>query len=540
LAKGRLRRIATNKQKKFRKPKVYETISSIIEPSVTQGVLERLMSFFDLYHWEDFDVVFQTLIKQPEIKECLNQYCEFSQMFTLQANPSLPINRILDIYKVQFLDSKKTLQSFEENIKYVENLIIQSAYDEAKIKLVEHKEEFGYSIWFISTYFNVLALNNEYEEINKFVDNYSGDNDDDLFQLLLTGLYQKVKGADAASIVEDTTVNMNREFISGGEPGFAALFSLVFLPFPLYDDFETTEALALLQYFPLIDLYYYFTMLVTHFSAGNSIYEVEFGEPFIAQIQSMLNEMSDVIESDRLQLINSTFSIRKDKKELINNFAYRKDDDYLEYCKGMHADLIDRFERNHIYDLSNIMKLNIYAKSYIYLNRNPTIEVPFFIKDIIGHLIKIYRLDNCEKSISELLSIVIKHNNMEFSKYILVSLSNVYNRVITEEQHSKLKLVLTYGSTPISYSSKPAVLYNDNELNTASSSELSRLRFNIVNELNNFKEENLHNIQTQLKAYEIKTPIRKDFIEISAEFFMVANMYENLTAFSAFELLKKF
>lgn len=535
MAKARLNRIGTNKQKKSRRPKTFETVSSIITPSNGRSVYQRLLSFFYNYNWDDFDSIFRILLKQPEVRKNLNQYCEPDQMFRLDADVNIPVNRILDIYKVQFLDSKDTLQSFEKLSECVETLIINSSYKEAKIKLLEHKEEFGDSIWFISTYFNVLALNNEYEEINKCVESYSEGNNDGLFELILTRLYQKIKGADATSIVEDTTVNMNREFMSGGATGFAALCSLVFLPFPLYDDFETTEALSILQYFPLVDLYYYFSVLVTHLSTGHSLYEIELGTPFVIKIQEVLDEINNVIESERLQAISTIFKTKKNNNN-INPYAYQQDSDYVNYCQGKYPEIIDNFESNFEYGLRHIIKLNIYAKSYIYLNRRPSDDVPYFIKNILEHIINIYRLDNCEKSISELLSVVIKHNNMEFSKYVLIALRNVYQRVLSDDQHAKLKVVLTYGSTPISYFSKPAILYNNVEVSSVG--EISKLKFEIVNQLTNFKEENYSLIKRNLTAYEDKTPIRKDYIELASEFFMVTNHYRDLVAFSAKELMK--
>lgn len=534
MAKGRRSKANINKQKKIKKPKPYEVVTSVLKPPFHKTVVEQLITFFNQYHWDDFETIFQTLLKQPEVRANLNQYSKLDGFFNVEADVNIPIQRILDIYKVQLVNGAKEITRFEKLRQDVECLIINSEYECAKKELLAYKDECGESIWFISAYFNVLALNKEYEKINECVNEYYEANSETLFELILNRLYQKIKGADVLTIVEDTTVNMNREFMSGGATGFAAFCSLIFLPFPLYEDFETTESLELLQYFPLVDLYYYFTLLASHIGTRDSKYEKAYGEEFMLEFEKVLCALKNNIQSERLDSIHKLFFLNS-KGSIHNYFDYNNDRCYLDYCMGNYRDVIDRFNDKKLYDTHDFIKFNLYARSYIYLNESPSNKLPNFVRGVLVKLIDIYLLNNVEKASSELLSIVVKHNDMEFSKYVLIALRNANNKVISEEQHKKLMSHVVYGATPMSFSFIPTILFNNCDFNLIN--EVTKLKFKIVDSINKSNLANKEKVLEELSEYESRSPIRKDFIELKSQYLLSINDFTSLLSFSASELI---
>ncbi|MFZ8143638.1 hypothetical protein [Alteromonas macleodii] len=535
MGKRAFTRISNNRnKKKKRRPKVFEVVTSILKPSrlnKNASTVDRFFNFLGSYQWDDYEEIIKILLKEETIKSSLNQYCDEHSAFSKASYPTIHYDRLLSFYKLMLINDSELIEIFDALRIEIEGYILSGEYDKAKISLEIMREKCGFSIWYVSTYFNVLALNNNYEEINDKYNYWKSVNKEALFDLILSNLYRKVKGADVITVVEDSTVRMNEEMVSGGAPAFASLFTLLFLPYPIYGNFETPRALFYLQLFPLVDVYYLLLELTGHVATNkdNTVRQV-------TSLNNALNELAINIDSHQLRLTKKVFSSRKENNKFTNNFDYSNDKVLAYYNEGDYLSVINYLEKKTEYSNEDIVRVNIYAKSHIFLNKTPSAKLPPFFKSILEYLISIYLMENSEKSINEVYAIAMKHHNFTYSRYLIHSLTLASPYFLDNEQRKKLLNTLVGGTTPMGESTGATAIYagKSNERN----SKLLEVKVMLNMELCKGEEKDPGTIFRLLAEFEELALIRKDFIEIKVEAFRQMRNYSELVGFAAAELLE--
>lgn len=533
---GRRRiRLGGRTKKQVAKPKTYTTIQSVLKSRHSgENLIQRLYYFFNTYRWEDFGDVFQILLKQEEVREALKLKCHsFSSFLDYPDtdNSDFSLVRQLQIFKNKFTYYSDDLLEFENTLVNFDNFLMQG--DTLKIKklLSINLEGNGYSFWYLSNYLNVLAINNEYEKVNEAIDAFTKENNTPVVEWLISNLYQVIKGTDIAKVLEESTIIMNNEFIEGGATTIASLSSLLYLPYSIYDSFDTSHALSMLQEFPVIDSYFYLTILVNNICSGDSLYEKQFEGVFPREMLKLITEIEAVIPSKRIRSIKAKLEkYIASNPELIDKDVKSKA--YLLYTEGRYCDvvkLIDGKTELNITDMSNI---NMYVKSSLYTKTTPHIESSFYA-DIFNNLCNLYNLKSVEQSINELVSVVIRFNNTEVSKHILLAIRNAIPYFISESQHSRLISTLNSDSTPISFVSSNPLVFIDQSIFPQAENLI--LKADIKKAITTHSSE--VNLLKKLNEFKEKTLVHKDYIELKIEYFKVTNKWSALIEFAADELI---
>jgi hypothetical protein len=518
----------------------YKIISAILSPSQYLGtkkdaILTNFNDFVINYKEEDFEKIFKILLKNEDIRNDLNQYSNFSECFHKGIfEGDFNLERLLSIYKVILLDNVEIIKSFDLLQTDIERCIYLSDFVEAKKLLMAFKEIHGNSIWVINTLFYICSLQNNYDDLNLLLNEFKEDNSSELYQMILDVTYRRVRGADAKSVVEETTLKMNEELVAGGAVFFAALCSLLFLPYPLYDDVVTLECVSYLQPFPLVDLYFFLSELLSHVSAEVASDNDEDKLDAVLKLIPVFNELNKFVKCERLTKLceNASKNLTAEKDNFSNVLI---DDDVNHYDLGKYEQIIIGLELNKTYTFNSIAKANLYAKSYLYEGKNPTPELPFLLGFMIKNLINIYSLNNCEHAISQLISMSIKLNNTEYSRQILICLRNAYPKVLNDKKFNKLKYMLTSCTTPMSLSNQePVLFYNSSYLSRCATS-FSNLKARIASLI--ISNDSSGELEVLLQEFENKTLIRKDYIELKHAYLFRQDKFEELVIFASSELM---
>lgn len=528
-------RIGGGSKRKKTKPKTYEVIQSVLKNKhIGSTLLQRLYYFFNTYSWDDFDSKFQILLKQEEVRKALKLKCHtFSEFldYPTITESDFSLVRELQIFKSKFVYYSSDLLEFENTLINFEELLLQGDIGGLKRNLSSNLEKNGYSFWYISNYLNVLAINNEYEKINQTIELYTSQNDVQIVEWMISNLYQVIKGTDIAKVLDESTVIMNNEFIEGGASSIASLSSLLYLPYSLYDEFDTSHALSMLQEFPVIDSYFYLTNLANNICSGNSLYEKQFGVVFPIEVLKLVVEVESVIPSKRLKSIreNLEFYINSDSN-LISGGV--KSEAYNLYAEGRYKEVVSLLDGKCKLTMVDISNLNIYVKSCLYTKSRPNIESTFY-SDIFNNVLELYRLRNVEQSINELVSVIIRFNNTGLSKHILLAIRNAIPSFLNDSQYNRLITTLNSDSTPISFVRSNPLMFIDQAIFPKTDNLI--LRTDIKKTISANSKEN--NILKRLDEFKEKTLVHKDYVELKIEYLKASSKWKELIEFSAKELI---
>lgn len=519
-------------KKRNKTRKTHEVISSVLNPTRLNGnhfdsKRDAFYRFLVKSTNVEFEKSIDIILKDNEVFSYLNQ--SKSSTHTILAKEiiseyDIDNVRLVKLYKSIFKrEIEKLMLAFNER-NSIEDLFIKGKYDEVSEKLDTINNACGISLWEINFRIAILTAKNEYKSIDDLLESWKANSQSDLFHDLVRVTGWKSHSVDASMIIETMVRRSNKEFIEGGALNIAAFYSINCLQYPLYDDVEFMYSLNWLQKLPLIDLFDALQLLVIHsLKAGNLSSDIKY---------EMLNLFVDI----------NKFILSKNIKNLINHLNTNEtisksnfiDIETQCYLEGDYQKIIYRLE-NNLQDIDNVItKINIFAKSYIYLNRTPK-GLPSLLNSIITNLIAIYSLKNANQAISQQKNLAIIYSSLEMSDHLVISIMKSAPFFLESKLKDKIIhkcLFLNTPLTPLAYhlDLSPSLFIN---YLIPSTQKHRIIKNSAIESILNGHEDSLELIKKYLKM----SPIKKDAIELFVEYFIREEDIDGLLECASNELI---
>lgn len=437
------------KQKKVKLEASHKIISSILQPktyigSKSQAIKDAFVDFiFSKCPIQQFDKSLAILIKNESVKEIFNFYTSSFEGYASKpcfSPESVELSHITLIYQHLLSGKIKEIEAFEAFKRKMNNLIIHEKYEDAIQCIHGFKQLNGDSIWalsmelFIYGYLDRSPLRH-------------ADLIDDILKLGDGVPQQYMKVADIrytstsmTAFIDNQIKRVNREFIHADVKPLAAIHSLFHLPYPLYDGIDSSYIYYELQKFNYIDFYQFLSEIIIQSEINGHINKI---------IHEDENPITKALMSLKATLSNSHLMDFKIKPSAI--------DSYTEsiiglYNQGYYSDIIDQFEMR-LNECENIASnLCLYSKCYVYTNRIPDRKVPLILRECIGNLINIYKLQQVNSSIQNLYELSVRVHPLELNKHIVLSIIKVAPHHFTTNERHQIILMTPYfyeAATPI-------------------------------------------------------------------------------------------
>ncbi|WP_259510472.1 hypothetical protein [Shewanella baltica] len=520
------------KNKTLKVKKTHELVSSVLSPKKFVGGKESARSqafcnFIGLSSDGDFERAIGIILRDTETFSSLNQSkIEVKDIFRKwHISPEgIKPERFIKWYKSILLKKIDELAIFLRNQEKIEDLFIKGDYVSVSDCLEVLKSYCGDSIWSINVQFAIYTANKDYAKIDSFLEELKSQNDTFWLHDIVRVTGWKSQAVDAELIVESMVRRMNKEFIAGGANDFAAYYALTCLHFPLYDDIDLSHAISWSQRFPLVDLFEALIKISQHGILTKSL-----GNELKVELISLFEALNERLVSNKLNKI--IFGL---KGEVFNAPLPCGDKQIIAYNEGRYCDVINSLEKDFMSITNMVTKINIFAKSYIHLNREPD-ALPDFLSEIIRNLIYIYSLRDANQSISRLINLVIKYSSMELSDHLMVSIAKSAPFYFPSMQKSQIigkSKLLTCPLTPLAYNLdlSPSLYLNDIGIEVAPHILVKKqaiAKMSIGDDSSGMLVDEFYNI----------SPIKKDAIELKAEYYVSRSDNIGLITYAAEELI---
>lgn len=520
-----------NRKKKKKTIPTNTLVNSVLNPkafigSKTSARSNQFYQFIMTASDDEFNRAIDTILNDKDIYSLLNQNAlQISEMLTkiVVNHREITTFRALRFYRSIISKRLDDITYFQKTKVEVESLFVRGSYDQV-LKLIEDIDNnLGSSFWTINVRFATYSASKQYSKIDEYLEWLKNENKDSIFQEVVRVIAWKSQSFDSEIIVDSMVRRPNKEFIEGGALDIAAFYSLLLLPYPLFDDVNLGYSIKWLQQLTLIDTYEALIKI------SSCILQDENVDSNLRDELCKTFSMFEGFENSRIKNLIYTLKTKNHPK---HNSKFDKEIE--NYSKGNYSYVIDSLEKNFKQDDNLISKINIYAKSYIHLNKTPN-NLPSFISDVINNLIKIYSLVDANQSVSLLKNLAIKYSSLEISEHLVISIDKAAPFFFNDNQKQKLKsssFFLSLPLTPLSCSTEHRPALYISELDTESPEHLLLKKKAIKSLLSNNK-----NTLEHIDNFYRNTKIIKDAIEIKVEYFLKNNDLDGLIAYSSEEMI---
>ncbi|WP_345856068.1 hypothetical protein [Shewanella algae] len=521
-----------NARKRKKVKKAHEIISSIVNPKVYLG--DKNKAKFQLFcnfviesDEQEFESAINVILKDEYIFSRLNQSkVQIDEMFKKSIiNPSsLSRKRAIKLYKAILLNKIDCVSEFFRIQNDVEDCLLKGQYEKVYDLMERLNETCGQSLWGINVLFAAFTASKEYSKIDEYLESIKKQSESPFLLDVVRVTAWKSQAVDAEIIIESMVRRVNKEFIDGGADVIAALYSITCLNYSYFDDVNICDAIKSLQQFSIVDLADSLIKIAQYYVA-NELNDVELRDELVL----LFEKLNETIASRRISKIILALT-----NEKLGDSDLFVDDQVRDYNEGRYLDVIDSLESDFSSVENLISKVNIYAKSYIYLNREPA-GLSGVINDVIRSLISIYSLRDSNQALGKLINIAIKFSSLELSDHILVSIVKSAPYYFLNESKERIlnkSKLLSSPLTPLAYNLSIAPsLYLDSRFSSKPQHSLvKKLAISAI-----FSESG--DADSLVDDYYNASVILKDAIELKIELYLSKNDYIGLIKFSSDELI---
>ncbi|EHH1262564.1 hypothetical protein J7I02_001765, partial [Vibrio parahaemolyticus] len=207
---------------------------------------------------EEFDRAIDNILNDQEVYSVLSQHS--SKVSDILAKNFIDHQlfttyRSLRLYRAILSKKIDELSYFQFRKVEAEGLFVRGLYEQTLSLIQEIDEKSGPSFWSINMRFAIYAASKKYSKIDEYLEWLKNENKDSIFQEIVRVIAWKSQSFDSDLIVESMVRRPNKEFIEGGALDIAAFYSLLLLPYPLFNDVNLGYSLKWLQQLTLIDTY---------------------------------------------------------------------------------------------------------------------------------------------------------------------------------------------------------------------------------------------------------------------------------------------
>lgn len=455
------------------------------------------------------------LLDNSFIKNALNIFekspVKFGKRGIYTTNDMSP-ERLVFLFTTALKKNNNPTSAFELLKEEVSTKIIQGRYTDA-IELLDRFDDTEWkSLWSLSikTKINTLNKNNEPSIENPKFENLLCDS---AYKIA----YEKQIAIDASAYLDNAIRRRNREFINARALAFSGFNALMYLPYPFYEQANSLSAIMKLQNLSLIDLYDRLgEILKQHYF---SLEQEE--NPVAAALEC---EKTNSSSFHFLKNINKEMS--PDAVKMINL-----------YDKGDYESIITILENEYL-QLNDIMSnLNIFAKSYIYLNKKPAKNLPSILLSCITQLINIHLFQNTNTAIQQLISIASKLQPLDIYRHILIAIIKAAPCYFNKDIRNKIISSSAFLYSPhhkindLDFPSINSIVTADGETN-----EILQAKNKIITSVQANRFEDAGDL---LSIFEKSTPILKDYIELMVYYLSKMQDKNKLIEFTALTLIEK-
>ncbi|EPG0797756.1 hypothetical protein ACSVJV_000813 [Vibrio cholerae] len=510
-----------NKIKKPRDPKSY---------NASDAVYMEFYNFVKDYKYENFEDAVKILLDEVHIKNHLNAFANTAESFMsfpiFEAN-DISIDKLLIVYKWLIINNSKMISEFENAQDKIEKSFLLNDLVTIEDEIENLFRKYGDSLWIMNMKLLLAYMKADRDFMKSAGDMYKNNNSY-LYKDLVDRKAWIFQLDDTETYIENITSRTIKEFIDGNAKTYASIYAMYLTKYPLYNGVDYLYSLYDLQYFPLVDLYFF---IINSFLQNM---KSEFHNDKELIKTAVPSFFYDIKNKTELRYVNKVISLNEMRGQ--ENFKYDIDDpEILDYINGNYDSVIDSFESKYL-EIENIVtKINMFAKSYIRLKKVPSNNLPPVLLRVVNELIKIYKLDNSYESISNLMSLALKFNFLELSDHILVSIVKSAPFYLTE---NKVKLIemttyeLLQPVTPLAKNISFSPLEKQiNNISLSSKYGMKDPRFKLAQYMSNGGEENLEEEEQLLNSLELEDLIRKDYLEIKFDYLLKKNKIKDMLIF---------
>ncbi len=520
------------KKKKKKSIPTNVLINSVLNPKSFIGIKKdvkahKFYQFLINATDEEFDRAIDNILNDQEVYSVLSQHS--SKVSDILAKNFIDHQlfttyRSLRLYRAILSKKIDELSYFQFRKVEAEGLFVRGLYEQTLSLIQEIDEKSGPSFWSINMRFAIYAASKKYSKIDEYLEWLKNENKDSIFQEIVRVIAWKSQSFDSDLIVESMVRRPNKEFIEGGALDIAAFYSLLLLPYPLFNDVNLGYSLKWLQQLTLIDTYESLIKIASCILQDDHVEEV-----IKVELKNIFELFKDV---NCPRLNNIILSLNGENAIELSPIV---DIEIDEYTKGNYDSVINSLEKNFKNDKNLITKINIYAKSYVHLGTFPN-NLPSFLNDVIQNLIKIYSLVDSNQSVSMIKNLAIKYSSLELSEHLVISIDKSAPFFFDEDSKKKIRRTSAYLSLPLTplscnLESRPALYLPRSNDNIA---EHLALKKKAISSLLSDDPESLDYIE----SFYNQTQIVKDAIELKVEYFLRTKDIDGLIEYSSKELIE--
>jgi hypothetical protein len=519
---------------------VHELVGSVLNPKIS--IFGKKKETSQDNYWkiiindeidsETFYKCMNTLLNQETVRNFTNffnfELKSFNSKPILSA-PNLNFQLILRYYRSVLSYNKTKIINFLQARADFEKHLTIGNFEKAGVTIQNIEETYGESIWLVRAKFILLANSEKLDELAELYENLKKISNDPLYLDLLQTYFWIYQSTDASLTIENMVKSRVIEFKEGGAIEFSSLYSLLFLPFPHYNENNLINSVYQIQSFNVIDAYILAEKACKQSLANEKHENTEMMGDFADFVNnSFINPKVTLVENE------ISFSTKITEPEPPGHSI-----EYKMYISGKFKQLISDFEENWANSKKFIESINMYAKSYIQCQSSPSNRLPAFSRNLLKLFINIYELRDTTQSISQIISLIIKTEHLELSTKLCAALSLAVPNYLTGKQKEQLLHFNQLTCRTLS----PAMLVSGTDQRAFISEEMSksdmpsqRIKFEILDALKKSNISNQHLIE-RMDDYKKSSIIYKDYVELKCYALEKLNKNDDLLNFAAESLV---
>lgn len=332
-------------------------------------------------------------------------------------------------YESLFTKCTPSIQKFLELQSEYERQMCVGNYRKAALNLTTVEENFGLSIWLITSRIQLFAAQGLVVEAQRYVDMVS--KEDSLLGLISDRFFIKTQTENYDRFL-DSLFNLFHEYRNGGNRPVADLVSFLLLPLARDLQRDSTQLMLYYSNLPIIDQYTLFKLTLAELFSRETIDNTQ-------EARKVVKTLADNIHDEDLLRLWLRLSEKESCDE--NQIQILK-----LYSEGSYSDCIHAIESHMQTTPNDTACLEILAKCYVYTGKL-YIQNTTDLQRIIRLLTKIIAVnDKCTAHIKELKSLLVSYYPQRWTIPLLSQLNNLFQHRTISEGIISAKIQYYFGS----------------------------------------------------------------------------------------------
>ncbi|MBI5270047.1 MAG: sensor histidine kinase [Burkholderiales bacterium] len=500
----------------------------VLEASLPDKAYSALAAtFIEGYQLGDFEKKFASLLKRGRFRSLFPAYCSsIEAVATLPVfRRDLPSARHIAMARSHISNSCGAIEALIHCRGTYEAHLLSGRYIEAIECLDKFSELHGESLWYVRTKILALARQGNSQLLQKFCDDVKARAKSHLVSTF-TSYFQIIADADdAALMLKNVILKEAEEFRESGNVDLSAIISLYFSPAGMQVWRDFCAAIPLLQLFPVVDQYILLTDILC--AVSPAIY-VRAPRPDFDVLRTM-RSLSTTVSDERLTRAIALISSTPEHVTTPTGAALLS-----LYEKGRYGEVIETYEERYSQLVNPLAFSNVIAKALAYSGLTQLTHRRGIAAELTEHLSRIQSLDPTQDhSTNQAISLAIQTKGLTLSGQVQAALymAAPLQRDPEDRRYiAALALVESREVTPrlkrlAVGDSKPGVLPISSEDDDAVPRYRSRKR-EIVLAIESMVEAG--EIERLFSLYKEEAPLRREYIELYAEYCIVNNRLPRL------------